>query len=112
MRRGAERPHTLLRHSNQLYRPAMAVSPEAATRPFNGHLTPAGVGHKIEGGGGTVATGTQHTGLPRPQQPCPVWVEQVDHERSPRTTRSFYGLPTGRITVQALVSIPSRAMEG
>ena len=61
MRRGAERPHTLLRHSNQLYRPAMAVSPEAATRPFNGHLIPAGIEHKIDGGGGTVATGTHTT---------------------------------------------------
>ena len=61
MRRGAEHPHTLLRQGNQLYRPAMAVSPEAATRPFNGHLTPAGVKHKIERGGGTVATGTHTT---------------------------------------------------
>ena len=65
MRRGAKRPYTLLRHSIRLYRPAMAVSPEAATHPFNGHLIPLGIGHKIDGGGGTVATGTHTT--PDPQ---------------------------------------------
>ena len=61
MGRVAERPYPLLHHSQRLYRPAMAVSPEAATRPFNGHLIPAGIEHKIDGGGGTVATGTHTT---------------------------------------------------
>ena len=41
---------------------------------------------------------------PRPPWPCPVWVEPDDHERSTRTTRCLFGLPTGRLTHQALVS--------
>ena len=68
--------------------------------------------NKIEGEEEPSRTGITPHRTPRPPWPCPVWVEQVDHERSPRTTRSFYGLPTGRITLQALVSVPSRAMEG
>ena len=66
MGRVAERPYSLLHHSNRLYRLAMAVPPVAAILPVNGHLTPAGVKHKKEGGGGgTVATGTHTT--PDPQ---------------------------------------------
>ena len=41
--------------------PFRAEPPEATTRPFNGHLIPAGIEHKIDGGGGTVATGTHTT---------------------------------------------------
>ena len=61
MARVARRPYPLLHHSLRLYCPAMAVPPVAAILPVNGHLTPAGVEHKIDRGGGTVATGTHTT---------------------------------------------------
>ena len=40
---------------------------------------------------------------PRPPWPCPVWVEQETTSGRPEQLAFLYGLPTGRLTVQALV---------